>query len=148
MPFFFFRQPGGRHHSYALLYLLWIDVILTSDHSLLNVLERRPEGREAVDRLCCHIFTVLHSYHRTDLVCLRHARSCSLWSSVGATMSIDVQTFTHKSILRPIKRSPAPFTPISEREGDRWADDALEVHSPEKTNEHKLDRIRKATSFI
>jgi len=38
-----------------------IDVTLTSDRSLLHILERWLEGSQALDRLHCHILTVLHT---------------------------------------------------------------------------------------
>lgn len=53
----------------------WIDAILTSDPSVLHILEARLEGSQALDRPHRHIFTMLHTYHRTHFTCLRSTRS-------------------------------------------------------------------------
>ena len=50
-------------------------MVLTSDRSLLHILERWLEGSQALDRLHCHISTVLRTYHRTDFISLRRIRS-------------------------------------------------------------------------
>jgi len=67
--------PGGWRHSYVSLYPPWIDMVLTSDHSLLHVLERWPEGNKALDRLHCRTLTVLHRYRHTGFICIRYTHS-------------------------------------------------------------------------
>lgn len=81
--------PGGWRHSYVLLYPPWINMILTSDHSLLHVLERWPEGNQALNRLHCHTLTVLHCYRRTGFICIRYAHSHSLVEFHGSKRRID-----------------------------------------------------------
>jgi len=97
--------PGGWRHSYVSLYPPWIDTILTSDHSLLHVLERWPEGNQALDRLYCHTLTVLHRYRRTGFICIRYTHSHSSVESHGSKRRIDqsdVQTPAEKHVPRLI----------------------------------------------
>lgn len=81
--------PGGWRYSYVSLYPPWIDMILTSDHSLLHVLERWPEGNQALDHIHYHTLAVLHRYRRTGFICIRYTHSHSLVEFHGSKMRID-----------------------------------------------------------
>ena len=94
-------------------------MILTSDRSLLHVLERWPEGAQALDRPHCHTLTVLHSYHRMDLIRLRYS-SVEFLRSKRRINRLDVRTFTCRNppFPRLISQSMRfPLAPVSGRQG-------------------------------